>query len=159
MSVSMDMHSSNKVAAHWARKLANRKVHKTGILDSGVTSGVVPEEDKEHFEHSGQICNKTFMLLDKRTHRATKMLLKLLKHKLREGVQEINIVPGLHTTLISVSKLADENYITIFNKNVAKIYDTTTTDVSTTQPPILTALSGLWRIQLPPNKLPVGLTT
>ena len=147
MSVSSDMCPSNKVAGHWARKLANRKANKTGILDSG--AGAAPEEDEEHFENSGQMSNKTFMLLDKRTHCAMKKM--LLKHQLRQGAREVNIVPGLHTTLISVSKLADENYVMIFNKNEAKIYDTTTTNVSTTQPPILMAPRckhmGLWTVE------------
>ena len=129
---------------------------KTGILDSGATSGAAPEEDEEHFEDSGKKSSKVFMLLDKCTHRATKKM--LLKHNLREEAREINIVPGLHSTLISVPKLADANYVTILDKNEAKIYDMTTTNVSTTQPPVLTAPrceeTGLWKIQLDPNKPP-----
>ncbi len=107
MSVLTDTRPGNKVAAHWARKLENRKEQRTGILDSGATSGAAPEEDKGQFDDSGQMSSKTFMLPDKRTHQATKKM--LLKHKLREGAREINIVPGLHTTLISVPKLADAN--------------------------------------------------
>ncbi len=74
--------------------------------------------------------SKTFMLPDKRTHRATKKM--LLKHKLREGAWEINIVPGLHITLISVPQLADANYVTLFDNNDAKIFDATITNISTT---------------------------
>ncbi len=100
--------------------------------------------------------SKTFMLPDKSTHQVTKKM--LLKHKLREGAREISIVPGLHTTLISVPKLADANYVTIFDKNEAKIYDATITNISTTQPPVLTAPrcndTGLWRIPLNPRKPP-----
>ncbi len=156
MSVLTDTRPGNKVVAHWAQKLENRKARRTGILDSGATSGVAPEEDVGQFNDSGQMSSKTIMLPDKRTHRATKMM--LLKHKLREGAWEINIVPGLHTTLISVPKLADANYVTIFDKNEAKIYDATTTIVSTTQPPVLSAPqcndTGLWQIPLHPNKPP-----
>jgi hypothetical protein len=156
MSVLTDTRPDNKVAAHWARKMENRKARRTGILDSGATLGAAPEEDEGQFNNSGQMSSKTFMLPDKRTHRATKKM--LLKHKLREGAREINIVRGLHTTLISVPKLADANYVTIFNKNKAKIYDATTTNVSTTQPPVFTAPrcddTGLWRIPLNPSKPP-----
>jgi hypothetical protein len=136
--------------------LENRKERRTGILDSGATSGAAPEEDEDQFDDSGQMSSKTFMLPDKRTHRATKKM--LLKHRLREGAREINIVPGLHTTLISVPKLADANYVTIFDKNEAKIYDATITNISTNQPPVLTAPrcndTGLWRIPLNPSKPP-----
>ena len=146
MSVLTVTRPANKVAAHWARKLENRKEQRTGILDSRATSGAAPEEDEGQFDDSGQMSSKTFMLPDKRTHRATKKM--LLKHRLREGAREINIVPGLHTTLISVPKLADANYVTIFDKNEAKIYDATITNISTTQPPVLTAPrcndTGLW---------------
>ena len=40
---------SNKIAAHWARKIANCKAH-TGILDTGATSGAGRPEDTEFFE-------------------------------------------------------------------------------------------------------------
>ena len=68
MSVLTDTHPANKVAAHWARKLENRKERKTGILDSGATSGAAPEEDEGQFDDSGQMSSKTFILPDKRTH-------------------------------------------------------------------------------------------
>ena len=87
------LHKGNKVALRWMRKLENRKASKTGILDSGATSGAAPEEDEGHFDDPGQMSSKTFMLPDKRTHRATKKM--LLKHNLREGAREINIVRGL----------------------------------------------------------------
>jgi len=57
----------NKVAAHWARKIANRKTRKTrktGILDSGATSGAGPEEDADEFEDTGERSTKTFMFPD-----------------------------------------------------------------------------------------------
>ena len=43
---------SNKIAAHWARKIANRKA-RTGILDTGATSGAGRPEDAELFENTG----------------------------------------------------------------------------------------------------------
>ena len=54
----------NKVAAHWARKIANRKARKTGILDLGATSGAGPEEDADKFEDTGQKSKKIFMFPD-----------------------------------------------------------------------------------------------
>ncbi len=112
---------SNKIAAHWARKIANRKA-RTGILDTGATSGAGRLEDAELFENTGQPSTKVFMLPDKSKVRATQKM--LLKHKIREGARETNIVPGLHTTLVSVPKMVDEDYIVVFNKKSAKTYVT-----------------------------------
>jgi hypothetical protein len=54
----------NKVAVHWARKISNRNTRKTGILDSGATSGAGPEEDANEFEDTGERSTKTFMFPD-----------------------------------------------------------------------------------------------
>ena len=80
MTVVRDTRPGNRVAAHWARKLINQRERKTGILDSGATSGAAPAEDKDSFADTGQMSNKTFMLPDKRTHCATKKM--LLKHNI-----------------------------------------------------------------------------
>jgi hypothetical protein len=45
----------------------------------------------------------------------------LLKHKIREGAREMNIVPGLHSTLVSVPKMVDKDYIMVFNKSQLKL--------------------------------------
>ena len=134
--------------------MENRQARKAGILDTGATSGAAPEEDEEYFEDSGQLSNKTFMLPDKRTHQATKKM--LLRQPLRDGAREVNIVPGLHSTLISVPKLADSDYITVFGKTKATIYDATTTNVEATESPVLTAHrckeTGLWKLPLENNQ-------
>jgi hypothetical protein len=66
----------------------------------------------------------------------------------------MNIVPGLHSTLISVPKLADTNYTTVFEKGKATIYDALTTMITADQPLILNAprckLMGLWELPLEP---------
>jgi len=62
-----------------------------------------PEEDEECFVDTGKASTKTFMFPDKRTNKATKRM--LMKHNLRPTAREMNIVPGLHSTLISVPKL------------------------------------------------------
>ncbi len=71
---------SNKVAAHWARKLQNRKSRRFPFLDSGATSGAAPEEDAPGLDDTGQPSQKTFMFPDGRTGKATKKM--LLKHNL-----------------------------------------------------------------------------
>ncbi len=104
----------NKVAAHWAQKVISRRLHKTGILDTGATSGAAPEEDKDAFENTGELSKKTFMFPDKCTNKATKKM--RLQHKLRPAAREMNIAPGLHLTLVSIPKLADAGYTTVFSK-------------------------------------------
>jgi hypothetical protein len=140
----------NKVAAHWAQKLANRGSRKSGILGTGATSGAASEEDKDAFENTGELSRKTFMFPDKRTNKATKTM--LLKHKLRLVAREMNIVPGLHSTLVSVPKLADAGYTTVFTKTRATIYNAHTTAITANKPPVLNTdrcnLTGLWKLPL-----------
>jgi hypothetical protein len=104
----------NKVTAHWAQKLHNRKSERFAYLDSGATSGTAPEEDAPDLDHTGQPPQKTFMFPDGCAGKGTKKM--LLKHNLQLAAQEINIVPGLHLALVSIPKLADTGYITVFNK-------------------------------------------
>jgi hypothetical protein len=64
----------------------------------------------------------------------------------------MNIVQNLHTTLIRVPKMADANYIAVFNKKEARIYNTMTAMVSALKDPILVAPrckdTGLWKLNL-----------
>jgi hypothetical protein len=116
-----DIGPTNKVAAHWAQKINNRTLRKMGILDTGATSGAAPEGYDEWFVDTAEASTKTFMFPDKQTNKATKRM--LTKHNLRPTAHEMNIVPGLHSTLISVPKLADPGYTTVFNKAGVMIYD------------------------------------
>jgi hypothetical protein len=142
----------NKVAAHWARKLHNRKLRRFTFLDSGATSGAAPEEDKPDLVNTGQPSRKTFMFPDGRTGKATKKM--LLKHNLRVAAREMNIVPGLHLALVSIPKLADAGYTTVFNKNGAAIYDDYTTKITATIPPVMESErcenTGMWKLDLNP---------
>jgi hypothetical protein len=60
------------------------------------------------------------MFPDKCTNKAMKKM--RLKHKLRPAAREMNIVPRLHSTLVSVPKLVDAGYTTVFSKEGATIY-------------------------------------
>ncbi len=124
----------NKVMAHWARKVINRRLQKTGILDTGATSRAAPDANEDAFEDTGKLSKKTFMFPDKRTNKATKKM--HLQHKLRPAAREMNIVPGLHSTLVSVPKLVDAGYRTVFSKKGAAIYDDHITTITDDKPPI-----------------------
>jgi hypothetical protein len=104
----------NRVVVHWARKVINRKLQKTEILDTEAMSGATPEEDEDAFEDTCKLLKKTFMFSDKHTNKATKKM--HLKHKLLPAAREMNIVPGLHSTLVSRPKLADAGYTTVLSK-------------------------------------------
>jgi hypothetical protein len=80
----------------------------------GATSGAAPAEDKPNLVDIGQPSRKTFIFPDGRTEKATKKM--LVKHNLRLAAREMNIVPGLHSALVSIPKLADAGYTTVFNK-------------------------------------------
>jgi hypothetical protein len=75
-----------------------------GMLDTGATSGAAPGEDEDACEDTGKLLRKTFMFPDKCTNKATKKI--RLKHKLCRAAREMNIVPGLHLTLVSIPKIS-----------------------------------------------------
>jgi hypothetical protein len=71
---------TNKVAAHWAHKMANRKSCRYAFLDLGAISGAVLEEDKPDLDDTGKMFTNIFMFPDGRTGKATKKM--FLKHNL-----------------------------------------------------------------------------
>jgi hypothetical protein len=92
------------------------------------------------------------MFPDGRTGKATKKM--LLKHNLRLAAREMNIVQGLHSALVSIPKLADTGYTTVFNKDGATIYNDETTLITATTPPVLESKrckhTGMWKLDLNP---------
>jgi len=124
-----------KQKSHWERKCTIRRLKRLAFLDSGATSGAAPEEVETYLEETGQPSEKTFMFPDGRTGKATKKM--LLRHNLRLAAREMNIVPGLQTTLISIPKLADAGYTTVFKKDGAAVYDDYTTTVTASSKPVL----------------------
>ena len=138
--------TKNKIAEKWKRKIENRH----GILDTGCTSGAGAQQDIDCFNDTGEPSNKVFMLPNKTKIRATKKM--TLQHNLRGKAGEMNIIPNLHSTLISVPKMADHDYIAVFDNKEARIYDGTTTTLSATGKPIIVAprctTTGLWKMEL-----------
>ncbi len=87
----------NKIAAKWARRITNRQ---TGILDTGATPCTAAKQDIKALENTSQPSTKVFMLPDKSKIQATHKM--LLKQRLWEGAREMNVVLGLHSTLVSI---------------------------------------------------------
>jgi hypothetical protein len=76
------------------------------------------KHDADCFHHTGLLSEKVFVLLDKTKFKVT--------HNLWPEASKINILPNLHSTWISVPKMADADYITVFDKNESRIYNATT---------------------------------
>jgi hypothetical protein len=74
-------------------------------MDTGATSGATAEWDIKALENTGLPSTKVFMLPDKARIIVTQKM--LLKHKLQEGVRKMNVVPGLHSTLVNIPKIAN----------------------------------------------------
>jgi hypothetical protein len=85
-----------------------------GKLDTSCTSGVGAKHDADCFHNTGLPSKKVFMLPDKTRIRATKKM--RFKHKLRPKASEMNIIPNLHLMLSSIPKMADADYIAVFDK-------------------------------------------
>ncbi len=66
----------NTIAAKWKRKLKNR----SGILNTGCTSGANAEHDVDCFHNTGCLSKKAFMLPDKTKIKATNKMWR--KHNL-----------------------------------------------------------------------------
>jgi hypothetical protein len=109
-----------------------------GILYSGATSGAITKSNKHTLEPSGKKSHKVFILPDGTKAPATKI--HQLHNKLRLSATEMNVVPGITKSLVSICKIADADYITVLDKNGAKLYDDTTTTVTTNFPAILSGV-------------------
>jgi hypothetical protein len=51
----------------------------------------------------------------------------------------MNVVLGLHSTLVRIPKMADADYIAVFDKYKATIYDATTTKITALANPVVIA--------------------
>jgi hypothetical protein len=119
----------NKIAEKWIRKIRNR----SGILGTGCTLGAGAKHNADCFHNTGLMSKKVFMLPDKKKIRATNKM--QLKQNLQPEASKMNIVPNLPSTLISIPKMADANYIAVFYKKGARIDNATTTIVTATKDP------------------------
>ena len=74
-----------------------------------------------------------------------------LPFNLRHPATDMNIVPGVHTTLISACKMADAGYVTVLYNDGVKIYDGTTAKITFSEKAILEGYQTadeLWRLPL-----------
>ena len=123
----------------------------SGIADSGTTATCGTVRDAKHFLHTGETSDKIFQVANGEIEEATEV--KQLPFQLRKEACRVDIVPGINTaTLISTGKLADANYISIFDEEEVNVYDANNTVVTTTQGSVLRGYrdknEGVYRIPL-----------
>ena len=125
----------------------------SGAYDTGATSSAGSPADAQHFIKTGEKSKKIFIIPNSERMPATDKM--RMQHQLRHPADEMNIVPGVHTTLISGCKMADADYVTILDKNELNVYDGRTTIIKVSEKAVLKGYrckqSGLWRIPLKAN--------
>ena len=104
------------------------------IADSGNTSHCRNKNDP--FVHMGEPSPKVFhmslRLTTKEMHKA-----KLI-HQVKEPARTVHIIPGLqNSSLFSIGKFANTNYITIFTPNKVQLFDGDNTKIASTSKPTL----------------------
>jgi len=119
------------------------------VVDSGCTSGVGTTDDP--CRRTGHTSNKQFILPGGKMVKATKIA--EYPFKVRSPAQELHITPGItENSLLSTSKFAVANYITIFDKEEVNMYDANDTIIAVMRGTILRSfkcpMTGMWRIPL-----------
>ncbi len=119
------------------------------VVDSGCTLGVGTSDNP--CRQTGWASKKKFILPGGKIVNATKIA--EYPFKVRAPAQGLHITPGItKNSLLSTSKFADANYITIFDKEAVNIYDANETTITITRGTILRGLkcpmTGMWCIPL-----------
>jgi hypothetical protein len=118
----------------WERRLT-RRIEKRMVIDSGATSHFCSEEMDLPKEGES---NKAVYLLNGNIIRTTKKT-SLPFQQLTKRAREAHVLPHLRQSLLSVNKLSEEGYTTIFhpeNEGVT-IHKRGTLTIATNKPPVL----------------------
>jgi len=145
-----NMLSKSDTVVQWKEE---DEVMPNGIFDTGATSGAAAEKDAKYLINTGEMSDKIFIIPNSEAMPASAKM--KLSHQLRHPATEMNVVPGMHTSLISGCKFADADYVTVLDKNELNIYDGRTTTITISEKAVLKGYrdkqSGLWRIPLKEN--------
>ena len=151
----------NKITAKWKRKLENRKKRKeTAVIDSAATSSFWQLVD-DHIK-TGEASNKQVAMPTGHTAATSEKAL-IPNKNLNEKARQCDLLPELQdNSLVSVCKLADAGYTTVFHAGEGGVTVHWHKDVyvQVKKPAILQGWrdeeSGLWRV---PIKEEVKTTT
>ena len=124
----------------------------SAVADSGASSNVGTKDDP--CPRTGKPSNKVFILPGGQTVASTEMA--TYPFTVRAPASEIHITPGITSnSLLSTSKYAEADYITIFDKEQVNVYDVNDVVISVSRGAVLRGWrdpkSGLWRIPLLPT--------
>ena len=121
------------------------------VMDSGCTSNVGKENDPS--KRTGVASNKVFILPNGQSIAATEMA--EYPFNLRPPANDVHITPGITSnSLLSTGKLADADYITVFDNEQVNVYDVNDINITVTRGAIIRGWrddTGLWRIPLLPT--------
>ena len=121
-----------------------------GVLDSAATSTVGAPGDEEEMKSTGQKSHKRFLEATGNAVQATEI--REIDWNIRGEAANAHMVPGAHSTLVSLCKFTDAGYVIMLHKDGAEIYDGEKTIIKVMQKAILRAYqcrkTGLWRISL-----------
>jgi hypothetical protein len=118
------------------------------IIDSAATSNFI--SDKHDLPKTGALNIKVYLPDDSTLQTSDKTLLPF--EQLSKEAREAHILPGLKKSLLSVNKMAENGYTTIFhegNEGVT-IHKSGTLTITTSEPPVLRGSkpsgSSLWTV-------------
>ncbi len=123
----------------------------TAIIGSGASSNV--GATKDNFKLTGRKSDKIFWLPDSSTQAA--MDIGELPYQVCQPAKDVHITPGIsENSLVIRSKLADAGYITVFDKDTVKMYNTYNTQVIVTREAVINGWcnnkTGMWWAALLP---------
>ena len=131
----------------WSRQIT-RQQHHNIIIDSGATSHFMSEDLNLPKEGPS---NKV-VYLPNNAKLKTSQRTKLPFEDLTQAAREADILPGLKQSLLSVNKMSEEGYTTIFHPGTegVTIHKEGTLSITTSEPPVLKGkksnTSKLWTI-------------
>jgi len=129
------------------------ELNPSAVMDTGATYGAGAPKDGKALVVTGEKSSKVFLLPRSEKVEATEKM--RLDPDLRDPATEMNMAPGLHTSLISIIDMVDADYVTMFTKECVKVYNGTTTRIlvsdKATIEGYMCTKSGLWSVPLKPQ--------
>jgi hypothetical protein len=143
-----------KQVRKWEARNHRRRDGPTIVMDSGATSTCIKSSDAEHVKVLPIRSTKVF--LNANGTQSPAGYKAELYHGLREPANQADLVPTLSTnSLLSTSKLADANYVTVFTRDEVQVFDAETTKFNIEGQAVMTGwrcpMTKLWRIPLKPD--------
>jgi hypothetical protein len=109
----------------------------SGLLDTGATSAFIAPNDMKYLQPMGIPSNKSVRMPNGIIEKAGEKM--IMNNGLRTPANSADAIPSLKTTLVSNSKLADAQYITVYDDEEVNVCNGNTTTILPTRAAVLTA--------------------